>query len=161
VCIATSCCSPSSQSNKKCCKGKNAATTLNISQRSGKYHVATGTYYTSTKSPQKLKQNATPPDSCWTDFPKIIALSVGSMLLPIGYANDLRQHHPRIKVSLNFLMVATPVETIKIRNLEIVQSYFNSGLKSTLAQLNLFMLLLSNQAIEKHRNEFLYTMKPA
>ena len=100
-CIATSCCAASSQSNKKCCKDKNVSTTLNISQRSGKYNVVTGTYYPSAshQKTSQLKQNVTQPDSCWTDFPKIILLSVGSMVLPIGYSNDFRQHHPRIKVS--------------------------------------------------------------
>ncbi len=72
-CFAGMCCS-SPSSGKRCCqdkgvKGANHAS-LNTSHRSGKYNIATGTYYTTSRTKQKTslsKQNTT-PETCWSDL---------------------------------------------------------------------------------------------
>ena len=101
-CVATGCCGGGG--SKRCCKDKGVVSaSLNVSHRSGRYNVATGTYYASASassraSPATQKSGST--ESCWVDFPKVLALSIGSIILPLGYSNDARQHHPRIKVIL-------------------------------------------------------------
>ena len=45
---------------------------------------------------------------CWSDFGQIICLSVPSMIIPSGYNNDYKSHHPKIKgglfIILNYLV---------------------------------------------------------
>jgi len=40
--------------------------------------------------------------SSWYVIPKIIAMSVASIIVPVGYSNDFKLHHPRIKGTLIF-----------------------------------------------------------
>ena len=47
-------------------------------------------------------------DSCWTGFGQLLCLSVPSIIIPAGYSNDYKSHHPRIKgglyIILNYLV---------------------------------------------------------
>lgn len=46
--------------------------------------------------------------SCWSELPKLVSLSFCSIVMPFGYGNDVKSHHPRIKggifVLLNFVV---------------------------------------------------------
>ena len=71
-CLAGICCN--STSGKRCCEDKGVTganrASLNTSHRSGKYNIATGTYYTTSRTKQKSsqsQQNAT-PETCWSDL---------------------------------------------------------------------------------------------
>ena len=102
-CVASGCCGGS---NKRCCKSKGVASaSLNVSHRSGRYNVATGTYYASAAASSRaspVTQKSGSAESCWADLPKVLALSIGSIIMPLAYSNDARQHHPRIKVKPSF-----------------------------------------------------------
>ena len=47
-------------------------------------------------------------ESCWTGFGQFLCLSVPSIIVPTGYSNDYKCHHPRIKgglyIILNFIV---------------------------------------------------------
>lgn len=83
-----------------CCTGKNSRghqSPLNTSHRSGKYNVSTGTYYKSSGLGGKHQKNLAPSGSCWMDLPKVVGMSIGSIIVPVGYSSDFRLHHLRIK----------------------------------------------------------------
>jgi len=43
-------------------------------------------------------------DSCWTGFGQLLCLSVPSIIIPTGYSNDYKSHHPRIKGGLYLIL---------------------------------------------------------
>ena len=58
-----------------------------------------------TKSGQYvLTRSPSSSDSCWHDLGNILSLSVASLLVPSGYANDAKMFHPRIKGGLYLIL---------------------------------------------------------
>lgn len=84
----TNCSNPGSQRCLTSCCCSNL-------QSSGKYVVSSG-------------HQGHYPDSCWTDMGKFIVIATASILVPSGYSNDYKMHHPRIKgglyVILNYIV---------------------------------------------------------
>merc|ERR1712223_943803 len=77
-----------------CCCNPDAIQTV-PSTKSGRYVVST---YSDSRTEQ----------SCWNEMEKYLVLGFASIIVPSGYCNDVKSHHPRIKgglfVILNYLV---------------------------------------------------------
>jgi len=78
-----------------CCCNPDAIQTI-PSTKSGRYVVTT------------YSDSTTETQSCWNDMEKYLVLGFASIIVPSGYCNDSKSHHPRIKgglfIILNYLV---------------------------------------------------------
>lgn len=89
---AQTCSNPGSQSclTSFCCPS-NAMQTMPTT-KSGKYVL--------TRSPSDSTINP----SCWNDMGNFLLISFASIVVPSGYSNDYKMHHPRIKGGLYLIL---------------------------------------------------------
>jgi len=82
---------PGSQDGSGCCLNSNTMQAMPTT-KSGKYVL------TRSHSDKSINQ------SCWNDMGNYLLISFASIVVPSGYSNDYKMHHPRIKGGLYLIL---------------------------------------------------------